>query len=92
MTAAHHIKASGWASNGSEWADVAGLRVRTGRVVILSYEDRRWRVWKRCQLIGQAAGLGTEELKAAFDHIGIVEAERLASIRYPGRRAYRPSP
>ena len=72
---AAHIEASGRASNGSEWADVAGLRVRTGRVVILSYEDRRWRVWKRCQLIGKTAGLDDMELESALDNIGIVQAD-----------------
>ena len=66
-------EAGGW-SNGSDWADVAGLRVRAGRVVILSYEDRRWRVWKRCQCIGKAAGLN-RDLQSALDQIGIVDAE-----------------
>ena len=66
-------EAGGWA-NGSDWADVAGLRVRAGRVVILSYEDRRWRVWKRCQRIGKAAGLN-RDLQSALDQIGIVDAE-----------------
>ena len=61
--------------NGCAWKNVAGLTVRAGRVVILSYEDRRRRVWRRCQIIGKTAGLDDLELQAALDNIGIVEAD-----------------
>ena len=38
----------------------AGLTVASGNVVILSYEDRRWRVWHRVQRIAKALKKGKE--------------------------------
>ena len=61
--------------NGRAWKDVVGLTVRAGRVVIVSYEDRRWRVWRRCQLIGQAANFSDSELQETLEHIGVIEAD-----------------
>ena len=52
----------------------AGLTVATGGVVLLSFEDRRWRVWNRVQRIAQAQGIDRERLDQAMQHIGVCEA------------------
>ena len=53
----------------------AGLTVASGNVVILSYEDRRWRVWHRVQRIAKALKKGQEAtVWAMHSRIGVCEA------------------
>ena len=53
----------------------AGLTVASGSVIILSYEDRRWRVWHRVQRIAKALKKGQEATAwAMHSRIGVCEA------------------
>ena len=52
----------------------AGLTVATGGVVLLSFEDRRWRVWNRVQRIAQAQQIDGERFNWAMQNIGVCEA------------------
>ena len=67
-------KAKASSSGEDVWGEIVGLMVKGCPVVVISFEDRRWRVWDRARKIAEAAQWDAECVDSAMQRIGVAEA------------------